>query len=487
MTYKIKSQMSFGDFYFPYGKLKASNRWAKMAALIPWDDIEHDYAQKFVKNGAPAHPARMALGSLIIKQILGCSDEELVSQIAENPYLQAFIGLKEFVEECPFGASTLVAFRKRFSDKDIARINEMMLENANKTNDDSQDNNNNNDDDDDDDDDDSNMGTMALDATVAPSDITYPQDVKLLNQAREHLESIVDHICIQTGAKRPRMYRIRARKDYLNWSKSKRRSTKKTRAAIRRQLGYVNRDLGYINTLIDHLNPDLTKRQINLMETIRVLFDQQNFMHQNRIHSVPDRIVSIAQPWVRPIVRGKACANTEFGAKVHISTDDGGLARIEKTSFAAFNESEGLIDAAQAYHDRTGHFPKRILADQIYRNRKNISWCKGRGIRLSGPRLGRPPKATDITKEQKRKERKDSADRNVVEGVFGTTKTAYGLDPVKTRLEETTLTVIGIAILVFNLKKLMAASLSQFMEAVLSALDSLIKALIGWSQKLQLI
>jgi len=126
-VYKINKQMSIEDFIFPYGKLKSSNRWVLMAGLIPWDDIERDYAEGFVNNGAPAHPARMALGSLIIKQILGCSDEELICQVAENPYLQFFIGLKEFSEECPFGASTLVAFRRSFTEKDIAKSNGLML------------------------------------------------------------------------------------------------------------------------------------------------------------------------------------------------------------------------------------------------------------------------------------------------------------------------------------------------------------------------
>jgi len=463
--------MSIEDFVFPYGKLKSDNRWVKMAELIPWDDIERDYAVKFANNGAPAHPARMALGALIIKQVLGCSDAELICQVAENPYLQLFLGLKEFVEECPFGASTLVAFRKRFSEDDIAAINEAILKKA--------------EDNDADSDNDDDELTMALDATVVPSDITYPQDVKLLNEAREHLEAICDAICIQTGAKRPRMYRMRARRDFLDWSKSKKRTSKKTRSATRRQLGYIRRDLEYIASLIGELRPDLTKRQLEDLKTAGEIFAQQLYMFESHTHSCPGRIVSFSQPWVRPIVRGKANANTEFGAKIHVSTDDHGYSRIEKTSFEAFNESEGLIQATEAYYERAGYYPERILADKIYRTRKNLNWCKERNIRLSGPKLGRPSKDISETREQKLQERKDAADRNVVEGVFGTTKTAYGLDPVKARLQETTLTVIGLAILVFNLKKLLA-SLSQFLEVVLSGLKRLIRVLTGGSPKFRL-
>ncbi|MQN01730.1 MAG: transposase [bacterium LCO1.1] len=41
---------------------------------------------------------------------------------------------------------------------------------------------------------------------------------------------------------------------------------------------------------------------------------------------------------------------------------------------------------------RTGHYPERVLADQIYRTRENRKFCKENGIRLSGPKLGRPSK-----------------------------------------------------------------------------------------------
>lgn len=456
--------MSIDDFIFPYGKLKADNRWVRMAELIPWDDIERDYAAIFVNNGAPAHPARMALGSLIVKQALGCSDEELVCQVAENAYIQFFIGLGEFQEECPFGASTLVAFRKRFSEDDIKKINEAILAKQK--------------DDGGDDSDDGGDGcssipkerTMALDATVAPSDIAYPQDMRLLSEAREHLEKIIDYICAQTGTKKPRMYRNIARKDYLKWSKSKRRTLKMTRKAIRKQLGYINRDLSYIEALVDELAPELTRRQLQLLDTIVTLCGQQNYMYESHTHSVADRIVSIPQPWVRPMVRNKAKAKCEFGAKMAISTDDGGFARIEELSFDAFNESEGLIKAVNAYHEREGLWPDRVLADKIYRNRPNLAWCKERNIRLSGPRLGRPAKDVVGTKEAATQERIDAADRNVVEGVFGTTKRTYGLDPVAARLDETTKTVIGLAILVFNLKKLVAASLAPALGAVIAVL-----------------
>lgn len=116
---------------------------------------------------------------------------------------------------------------------------------------------------------------------------------------------------------------------------------------------------------------------------IRKVYEQQKYMYDNKVHSVPDRIVSISQPYIRPIVRGKAKTPTEFGVKLDLSIDDNGMARIEKQSFDAYNESDVLIGAVENYYERTGRYPKRVLADKIYRNRKNLKYCKEQGIRLS--------------------------------------------------------------------------------------------------------
>lgn len=99
-------------------------------------------------------------------------------------------------------------------------------------------------------------------------------------------------------------------------------------------------------------------------------------MYENKVHSVENRIVSITQPWIRPIVRGKTKAPVEFGTKFDLSVDDNGLGRIEKISYDAYNESTVLIEAVERFRERTGHYPERLLADQIYRTRDNRNFCK---------------------------------------------------------------------------------------------------------------
>lgn len=129
--------------------------------------------------------------------------------------------------------------------------------------------------------------------------------------------------------------------------------------------------------------------------------------------------MSIAQPWVRPIVRGKTHANTEFGAKLHISVVDG-YARIERLSFDAYNEAGDFWSVVARYRERYGCYPERILADKLYRSRETLAFCKEHGIRLTGPALGRPRKNEQHSKQAKQQEYQDICDRNIVEGTFGT-------------------------------------------------------------------
>jgi len=118
-------QSEFIDFHMKFGgKLNPDNRWIRLARLIPWDLYEDAYAGLFPSDtGAPAKPFRMALGALLIKTIKRLSDQEVVEEIRENPYLQYLIGLEAYQDEAPFDASTMVLFRKRISADVLNEIN----------------------------------------------------------------------------------------------------------------------------------------------------------------------------------------------------------------------------------------------------------------------------------------------------------------------------------------------------------------------------
>ena len=287
---------------------------------------------------------------------------------------------------CPFGASTLVAFRKRFSEKDLAAILEASVPKAETVKKDDPNDGN----------DPPNGGTPVLDATCCPADTAYPQDIDLLNQAREKAEEMVDKLCELTGQKKPRMYCKRARKDCLRLSKSKKRSGKAIRSAVRKQLQYIRRDIGYAAEVAQK-GAKLSSKRADRLNIVTTVYEQQRLMFESGTHSIPRRVVSLAQPRVRPIVRGKAHASTGFGPKLHVRLVDG-YARIERLDFELFNESKDLWRAVARYRERYGCYPERILTDKIYRNRQTLAFCKEHGSRLPGPALDKPPKDPDLSR-----------------------------------------------------------------------------------------
>ena len=461
--YKFDKNHQFGlaDFNQPMGlKMNPENRWVKKAETIPWEAIEEKYAALFPsKKGMPAKPLRTALGSLLIQKQLQLSDRELVEEIRENPYFQYFIGLPGYQDAIPFVPSLLVEFRKRLTAEVLEEINEMII--AYNAPDDPPPTGGG--DDNDNEESATNSGTLILDATCAPQNISYPQDVNLLNEAREKLEKMIDIICYEQNYYKPRMYRQKARKDYLNLAKCKKRTAKKIRKAIKAQLQYIRRDLGYIDTFLEEIDlcDDLSKQ----LATIRTLVEQQQYMYDNKVHSVPDRIVSISQPYIRPIVRGKAKSPVEFGAKLDLSIDENGIARLERLSFDAYNESDVLITAVENYKSRTGHYPERVLVDQIYRNRTNRAFFSEHGIRISGPALGRPKKDSKVDKKQ---EYIDNIDRIEVERAFSLAKRRYGLGLITAKLDTTTRSSIALSIIAMNVNRLTVVSFAQILVSLFS-------------------
>ncbi|GMA63778.1 hypothetical protein GCM10025859_42180 [Alicyclobacillus fastidiosus] len=374
----------------------------------------------------------MALGALIIQEREGFSDRHLVQHITENPYLQYFIGLPAYQEEPPFDPSLLTHFRKRLGPDVINQVNEWIVQAGLKDEQNGDDDQNNNEPPRESGQSEVNsqskaevqepqthQGKLILDATCTPADIAYPTDLSLLNRAREKLEDIIDtlHAPHKGEVKKPRDRRRQARRDYLRTAKNRKPSRAEIRKAVGRQLRYVARNLKFIEQLV-HYTPlmALSRRQYRDLLVIGELYRQQREMYQSRSHRVDDRIVSIAQPDVRPIVRGKAKANVEFGAKVSISVVEG-YTLMERTSWDSFNEGSTLIESVERYVERFGYYPETILADKIYRTRENLQYCKDHEIRMSGPKLGRPPKQVD--REQKKMEQQDMGERNAVEGKFG--------------------------------------------------------------------
>ena len=568
------NQLYLEDYKMQFGgKLRTDNRWVTLSRHMPWDKIEEIYSRNFSPDtGASALPSRLAFGSIYAKESEDWTDRETMQNIMENPYLQYFLGFKEFLEEPPFDPSMMVHFRKRFPMETINEINEHIflsiareaasqgpkeraagngpegapgkgqlppqignppeeqlslhepsqpaadmphgtpsafsgaspsagsaipdrpaqqdappvdgeaagraesraalppsghgpweykpifdidtgflplfppygillpgsapgpypiphvLHGAP-----------------------ANQGKLILDATCAPSDIRYPVDMSLLNESRENIEKMIDLLqqLTRKQGRAEKLERIKARQEFLEFIKLKRPGIKKVRAAIKKQLKYLWGNIEKIGALMlgNGINA-LMEKHLQRIMTICEVYRQQLFMNQNETHQCEDRILNLRQPHVRCIVRGKAGKKHEFGQKIAVSVV-GGYTFVEKQSFNAFNEGILLIESVKLYKERFGFYPEAVLADKIYRNKENIDFCKEHGIRLSGPKLGRPKKQEK--EENEKQAYKDSGGRNMVESRFGIAKRRYGLDLIMCYLPETALTEAALQVMCMNI------------------------------------
>ena len=444
-----KSHNQYVLFPNPFDEhLDSENRWVQFSRILPWDKLASYYYRHMDSGmGAGTLEARIILGAVMIKHHENLSDEGTIEAIQENLYMQYFLGLPTFKKEKVFAPSLFVEIRKRLGTTYWQDINTVIIEhNTKKTEEDSaddQDKNNPKE----------NEGTINMDASVFEQAITYPTDLKILNDSREKLEDIIATVCVTTNQEIPRTYKRVARRDFLNVSKKKKCSYKQIRKGNGKQLNYVFRDLKHIETLLKDqtdLTGILNKHQLKYLQVINTVYVQQQYMHKNKIHKVEDRIVSIHQPPVRPMVRGKAGKPVEFGSKIGITVHNG-LAYLDNLDWNNYNEAYDLKVSAQNYKTRNGHYPEKINADQKYRTRANRDWCKENDILLSGKPLGRP---CEKTKEQTRELKQAASERNCVEGKFGQAKRFYFNDAIRAKLRQTSESMIGAVIVVLNLVRL---------------------------------
>lgn len=492
--YISPNQLLLVGFESPFTQhLNPSNRWVILSKQIPWDTITNVYRKQLNNEitGAGGINPRVAIGALFIKHICDLSDRETILQIQENIYLQYFIGYSSYSDEPVFDSSLFVDLRKRIGPQQLNEINEriMGIMDANKDCDTDphykpQDNQpkqenesagNNAPDDSIENERQkaslntsaisitavvplSNKGELLVDATACPQDIKFPTDLNLLNDARQKSEELIDILYAGVNQwdekDKPRTYRQIARKEYLKVAQKKHKTRKQIRKAIRKQLAYLHRNIKIIYHLLMHFKQiPYNKKDYKYLLVIQTLYDQQKMMYDSNTHTVEHRIVSIHQPHVRPIVRGKTNAYVEFGAKIQVSIMNG-ITFLEDLSWEAFNESTRLMSTIENYKRRFGYYPQKVMADKIYCNRENRAKLKQLGIELRAKPLGRPKLAVDNHVRP--------GERNAIEGKFGQAKTTYGMGRIKARLQQTSESWIASIVLVLNLINLIGrASLCQ--------------------------
>lgn len=467
IRYTSNNQLKLELFESPFERgLDPKNRWVKLARLLPWDELASIYyRQMSAGQGAPGKDARIVIGAVILKHKMKLSDREVIEQIKENCYLQYFLGLERFTNDPVFDPSLFPTIRKRLGAAQFEAMNEEILlkagiiEPPNSSEESDSPGNS-----------DSGIsgsaseeelkskprkGRLMIDAVVTDQMIKYPTDLDLLNDSREEAERLIDLIYdFVPGEVKPRTYRKVAKNEYLSVAKRSKKPRKTLRKAIRKQLNYLKRDLEIIEGILTH-HPDrfarFEPRDLRIYWVIQHIFKQQQFMFENKVHRHPDRIVSIYQPWVRPMVTGKASPKVQFGAKCSVSLVEG-FSSVHQVGWDNYDEGADLQGQVLEYAKRHGHYPESVITDQKYGTRANREWLKERRIRFSGKALGRPkkdPSPEDIALKKLKNE--ENRMRSQIEGKFGQGKNGYDLRIIRARSADTSESWIAAIFFVMNL------------------------------------
>ncbi len=437
MSYKSKDRKT-GDLFsemMPFGgKLNPDNRWMKLHDLIPWEELEKIYRKYFSDLGRPGKDSQLVNGLMIMKHQKVISDEETVKDFVENPYIQFFCGYEQFVTEKEIDSSTLTRMRKRLGVEYFKKFETEIL----------------------------NLlkgrkiikgREQQIDATVFPSNITYPTDTGLLEKVRVWLVEKIREIEKKLKIKeRARTYCRKAKFVYLKFQKKRKKKAKETRKATKQVLQYVRRNKEQLKKLLeragDFVDDEIARIKEKLSDAEEI-YRQQLEMFKKKIHTMEDRIVSFHKPHIRPIVRGKSGKEVEFGPKASVSLVDGYLF-LDKFSTDAYNEGTVLSESLKLHEDRFGKKPDVIITDKIYRNKKNREMLGEERIKAAFVPLGRKSSLTKKMEEWvKRKQRK----RNQIEGFIGVSKVHRGLERLLYKNEELN---IRLGLIAMNLSTAMA-------------------------------
>ena len=450
--------------------LSKFNRWVKLADNLPWDKIEKEYNKRLRNrhNGAGNKPARMVVGALIVKHVENLSDEKTIQAIQENPYMQYLLGLPKFTEKPVFVPELFVSVRKRL-DHDFFNLLTLMLAEADgsKPKKDHTDEEGND-----------HGGTMKIDATCCDAEVRYPTDCNLLEDGSNLIDRLLDKFCTRHKIIKPRTRRVESRQAFIQLTRKKRKGKKLIDKTKLVQIRCLQADFqtffDFLGKYSSNLLACFSRRDCKWLMAAIKMYDQQKMMFEQNVRSCADRIISIYQPHLRPIVRGKAKAKVEFGAKIGASIVNG-YTYVDRLSWDAYNESSDLVAQMELYKLRFGMFPKEVQADKLYLGKENRKYIKACHVNCYNRPLGRPPKEENDSHADDKK--RAIGERNEIEGTFGTSKRVYRANNIRAKLDDTADTWIGACFFAKNVMKFLRELLCLISEK--SGLLGLKKRIFG--------
>jgi transposase, IS5 family len=406
-----------------------SSELGQIHQVIPWKELATLIPAKKNIAGAPSWLSYEGMfGLMFLKHYTKLADEKLVERLNSDFIFQMFCGINISLEQ-PIKDKTLVTRARKFLSihLDVNEIQKTMISHWKPDLD--------------------NKNVLMMDATCFEVDIRFPTDIKLLWESVHWLwDEQIPSLCKAHKLPIPRSKFSEQQRKQNNYQKNRKNSFKKTQKRKKTLLNLLNKGLEAYQNLLNRTSAvSLSKKVAARLKTIKKVYQQQYYLFYNKTTKVADRIVSLNQPHIRPIVRGKENKPVEFGIKVHMTQVDG-INLVEHHSFNAFNETTRLKISVLKHEKQIGKL-SHLAADGIYPTNKNRVYCTSKGLQTSFVRKG-PGKDDNPTKQIKALLNKERSTR--LEGSFGTEKEHYLLKKIKAKTPATQIIWMTFGILTAN-------------------------------------
>jgi transposase, IS5 family len=396
-----------------------NSRWGRLYDTIPWDELE-SCLPAICRGPTPYFGRKGKFALMLLKHELGVSDEALIEHVNTNPCLQRFCHM-HLAPGQRIGDTGIVSRVRGYlaHQADLDQVQAILAGHWQAEMNFKQ--------------------VLKVDAVCYESYIRYPTDVKLLWECcewvyKKQLFTLRKQLKVPLGKGKER-FDLQHRK-YLSYAKLKHKAYKKKHRRIKSLLNLLTRGLAALQVLLNtgQLVGQLDQPFYQYLRTIKQVLQQQRYLYQHPGNRVPDRIVSLHKPYIRPIKRGKENKPTEFGAKVHMMQTDS-LCWLEHFSFRAFNECKRFKISVIKHKAMFGKC-SQASADRIYATNENRRFCARHNIFHNFDPKGPRPKDQKWAKEQRQLKESLNKDRATrLEGSFGNHKNHYGLSKVKARNE----------------------------------------------------
>lgn len=401
----------------------------QLHSSIPWDQLAECLPAENSGPGAPRWFSSAGMfGLMFLKSYLNLSDEKLIERFNTDWALQLFCG-KLLEDNQKIKDKAIVSRIRTYIGEhaDWQQLQDVLINHWKR--------------------DMNNTHVLLMDATCYESYIRFPTDVKLLWESCHWVfEKQLYRWCTLLDEKRPRSKYVDQKRKQRDYDRKRRKTYKQGQKRKRSLLYLLEKGLGQLQQLMDE-NPQiqLTDHDRRYLRTIKKVLEQQTFLQSHEPKELKDRIVSLAKPYVRPIVRGKENKRVEFGMKAHVLQTDG-ISYFDCMNFNAFNETTRLKISVLKHTSLFGAC-HQLGADNIYPSNANRRYLTEKQIFTCFPKKG--PK-TYNKQETKLRSLISTQRATVMEGCFGTHKTSYGLNKVKARTQKNEIVWVFFAVMTAN-------------------------------------